>query len=165
MDHPADSQDLEQTARYWSVHGLNQARREHWEAHPVVQRVVAERRGGLSATAFAARCIGISGGRGLGLGVGGAAAELELLSLGTVSSFDLYDATPELIASAGRAAAKRGFGACVRCAVADINRLELPPNSYDVITFFSSLHHVENLEYVLAQCHRALRPGGVLYAK
>jgi SAM-dependent methyltransferase len=164
MDHQTDSESLTQAARYWAVHGLDRERRAHWETHPVVKRIVAQRRGGLSLTAWAARCIGLTGGRGLGLGVGSASTELGLLSLGTVSSFDLYDATPELIESARAAAAERGFGAQVQCAVSDVNRLELPADTYDVITFISSLHHVENLEHVLAQCHRALRPGGVLYA-
>jgi SAM-dependent methyltransferase len=131
----------------------------------VVQQIVTQRRGGLSVTGFAAKCIGLTGGRGLGLGVGTGSTELELLSLGTVSSFDLYDATPDLIASAQRAAAERGLAGRVQCAIADVNRLDLPSDTYDVITFFSSLHHVENLERVLAQCHRALHPGGVLYAR
>jgi SAM-dependent methyltransferase len=101
----------------------------------------------------------------LGLGVGSASAELDLLSFGTVSSFDLHDATPELIAAARRAAAERKLAGHVRFAISDVNRLELPADTYDVITFFSSLHHVENLEHVLTQCHRALRPGGALFAR
>lgn len=45
---------------------------------------------------------------------------------------------------------------------ADLNHLELPPNRYDFIYFFQSLHHIEALEHALAQCQRALRPSGLL---
>lgn len=46
--------------------------------------------------------------------------------------------------------------------VADLNRYQLPPRSYDFIYFFQSLHHIEALESILASCAAALRPRGLL---
>ena len=136
---------------------------EHTGTHPVVQEVFQRRRFGLGNMQTAAHHISLKGGRGLG--VGAASGELELLRLNVVSTFDLYDVTPQLIDAASRAATEQGFGNRVRCHVADVNGIELPRDSYDLITFISSLHHVEQLEHVLGQCYGALRPGGVLYAQ
>jgi SAM-dependent methyltransferase len=104
------------------------------------------------------------GGRGLGLGVGAGSGELQLLTLGAIDSCDLYDVTPQLVASAESAAVAAGLSSRVSCHVADINALELPEAQYDLITFFSSLHHVLQLEDVLGECQKALKPGGVFFA-
>jgi SAM-dependent methyltransferase len=50
----------------------------------------------------------------------------------------------------------------IRYLAADLNHYELPPRSFDFIYFFQSLHHIEALEHVLAQCRLALRPEGLL---
>jgi SAM-dependent methyltransferase len=50
----------------------------------------------------------------------------------------------------------------VRYIAADLNDYVLPPDRFDFIYFFQSLHHIEALEHVLEQCRKALRPGGLL---
>jgi SAM-dependent methyltransferase len=104
------------------------------------------------------------GGHALGLGVGGAAAERELLALNAVTSYEFYDVSPQLVDAARRSVEEAGLGQRVTCQVADMNRIKLPAETYDLITFISSLHHVERLEYVLDECAKALRPGGLFYA-
>lgn len=47
--------------------------------------------------------------------------------------------------------------------VEDLNAVELPANTYDVIAIQGTLHHLVNLPHVVAQIHRALRPGGLLW--
>ena len=164
MNDHSPGGDFARTAEYWAAHGLA-ARRAHWEAHPVVQSVFSERRGGLTRMQMLAKRLGVPRGRALGLGVGAASAELELLGLGAVSSYDLYDVTPQLLKAAEEAASSAGLRQRISCQTVDMNRIELPAEQYDVITFISSLHHVEHLEHVLQQCHNALRPGGVFYAQ
>ena len=47
-----------------------------------------------------------------------------------------------------------------RFVAADINRIRLEESSYDLIYAIQSFHHLENLEHIFAEIHRALRPGG-----
>lgn len=50
----------------------------------------------------------------------------------------------------------------VRFAQADLNRVELEAGAFDVVFCHASLHHVLELERLLGQVERALRPGGAL---
>jgi SAM-dependent methyltransferase len=50
----------------------------------------------------------------------------------------------------------------IQYSAVDLNHCELPPDSFDFIYFFQSLHHIDALEHMLGQCQRALRPGGLL---
>ena len=52
----------------------------------------------------------------------------------------------------------------VTFAQADLNRVELEPGQFDVVFCHASLHHVFELERLLAQIQRTLRPSGVLVA-
>lgn len=47
--------------------------------------------------------------------------------------------------------------------VADLNALDLPANSYDLIAVKASLHHLIELEHVIAEIHKALKLGGLLW--
>lgn len=47
---------------------------------------------------------------------------------------------------------------------ADINELQLEPNSCDLVWANGAFHHLTNLEHVTAEVYRALKPGGVLVA-
>lgn len=47
---------------------------------------------------------------------------------------------------------------------ADMNTIQLPDNTYDVIVVKSVLHHLINLEHTIAEMHKALKPGGLLWA-
>ena len=47
--------------------------------------------------------------------------------------------------------------------VADLNRLQLPPEHYDVITVRGTLHHLLRLDHVVEQMYIALKPGGLLW--
>jgi 2-polyprenyl-3-methyl-5-hydroxy-6-metoxy-1,4-benzoquinol methylase len=45
----------------------------------------------------------------------------------------------------------------------DLNFAELPENTYDVIAGRGVLHHLMRLDHVVAQLHKALKPGGLLW--
>ena len=156
---------LESTISYWTTRAIEIAEgREHWEGHPIAQAVQDERRGGLGLVDFVRRHLRNEEIRGLALGVGLAQGEIDLLRTGAVASFDLYDVTPQLLERVRAKLEHESLAARARYHVADINRLELCEGAYDLVTFFNALHHIENLEHVLAQCARALRSGGILVA-
>ena len=46
---------------------------------------------------------------------------------------------------------------------ADLNNIQLPENTYDVIVVKAVLHHLINLEYTISEIHKALKPGGLLW--
>jgi len=46
----------------------------------------------------------------------------------------------------------------------DMNAIQLPENTYDVIVVKSVLHHLINLDHTIAEIHKALKPGGLLWA-
>lgn len=46
--------------------------------------------------------------------------------------------------------------------VVDLNRDELPPDTYDVVVAHSVLHHVEDLEHAFLQIGRTMRPNATL---
>ncbi|MCZ7541902.1 MAG: class I SAM-dependent methyltransferase [Anaerolineae bacterium] len=48
-------------------------------------------------------------------------------------------------------------------ALTDLNALDLPPATYDVIAAKGVLHHLVRLEHVIDQVHAALKPGGLLW--
>jgi ubiquinone/menaquinone biosynthesis C-methylase UbiE len=45
---------------------------------------------------------------------------------------------------------------------ADLEHLELPPDSFDVVYSSLALHYIENLSGLISQVHRSLVPGGAL---
>jgi ubiquinone/menaquinone biosynthesis C-methylase UbiE len=45
---------------------------------------------------------------------------------------------------------------------ADLEQLELPPESFDLVYSSLAFHYIENLDGLFAQVHRALVPGGSL---
>ncbi len=47
--------------------------------------------------------------------------------------------------------------------VTDLNTLDLPPTTYDVIAAKGVLHHLICLEHVIDQVHAALKPGGLFW--
>ncbi len=47
--------------------------------------------------------------------------------------------------------------------VADLNQLDLPANTYDVIAVKGTLHHLINLPQVIAQVHQGLKVGGLFW--
>jgi len=45
----------------------------------------------------------------------------------------------------------------------DLNRLDLPASTFDLIAVKGSLHHLTRVEHTIAEAHRALKPGGLLW--
>ncbi len=45
---------------------------------------------------------------------------------------------------------------------ADVNSVTFEPESYDLVFALQAFHHFEAVEHVMAQAHRALKPGGLI---
>jgi SAM-dependent methyltransferase len=76
-----------------------------------------------------------------------------------VTRIDAVDFAEEAVAraqEAGRGLAKIEYG------VVDLNRDELPRDTYDVVVAHSVLHHVENLEHAYAQIERCMKTDATL---
>jgi SAM-dependent methyltransferase len=75
-----------------------------------------------------------------------------------------YDPSPGSIDLARSQAHDRGLDHLVEFRQADVNSIELPEAAFDVVHINMALHHVAELEHVLYQINRALRPGGLFLA-
>ena len=77
------------------------------------------------------------------------------------SSVHGIDINPDLSRFAEAEASRLGYKN-VTYSTADLNVLSLPPQKYDLIIFFHSLHHIENLEGLLDNISKALTPEGIV---
>ncbi len=103
------------------------------------------------------------GGRWLDLGCGGGAAELEMARNGLFDHLVAYDPSPGAIEVARAEAARTGV-TNVDFRRGDVNNIELAEAAFDVVHINMALHHVLELEHVVFQVNRSLRPGGVFIA-
>lgn len=60
---------------------------------------------------------------------------------------------------------KAGVKGSVTYQPVDMNTLDLPADTYDIIAAKAVLHHLMNLEHVMQVMHRALKPGGLLWVE
>ena len=94
----------------------------------------------------------------LGCGEGDLAIELARTGLEVVA----VDLSPERIDAARAQAAVSGVGGPPRFAVADLNVDPLPAGPFDGVVAHDALHHVLELDTLLARVEQALRPDGRL---
>ncbi len=99
--------------------------------------------------------------RGLSIGCGTGALERDVLRRGLVREVDAFDGAGEPIRLAREAAVAEGLSVAYH--VDDFNRVRLPRRTYDIVFFHQSLHHVAELERLLAEVMLSLRSGGGLY--
>lgn len=159
--------DLQRTAEFWNrEHFSPEMQRAEWQNHPLARDRMSRLLGGRIRERWFVETYLPPGGvdRGLGIGVGTGATEMEILGSGAVRHFDLWDVSSAGLNAAREHAGRYGMADRITINVGDIHQADLGASLYDVITFIASLHHIENIDGVLAQCHRALKPGGVLWA-
>lgn len=101
--------------------------------------------------------------RGLSIGCGTGPLERGFLRLDLVESIDAFDGSMTSLHTARAEAAREGMAERLRYFACDFNRPALPRDTYDLVLFHQSAHHVENLERLFAQVLRALTPDGLLY--
>jgi SAM-dependent methyltransferase len=97
--------------------------------------------------------------RVLVLGCGEGWLERAIAEWPFVARIDAVDFAEEAVARAREAS--RGIEK-IHYGVVDLNRDELPPDTYDVVLAHSVLHHVANLEHAYAQIERTMRAHATL---
>ena len=159
--------DQERTRQYWDDRHFDPGySREEWSFHPAAKARLHRLLGAFSREEWfwTKYLSGKSGLRGVGIGVGLGQTELRLVSSGAFAQYDFYDVSPAALEQVKRDAEKIGVSDKIRCICADIDALELGVESYDLVTFIASLHHMNDLPDILGKCKAALRPGGRLWA-
>ena len=99
---------------------------------------------------------------GLLLGASSPKRERRVLETNPQFRMTLVDISPGAVERRVGALAAR-FGDRISPATGDLNFLELPSESYDLIVSSSTIHHVTNLEHLAFQINRALTPDGFFF--
>lgn len=101
--------------------------------------------------------------RALSIGCGDGALERDLVRRGLARSVHAFDASLTSLHLARTAAASAGCAGRIRYFAADFNEPCLPRNTYDMVFFQQSMHHVGKLEKLLREVLLSLTPDGLLY--
>lgn len=163
----ASESDASRAGRYWTaaVEQRYTHQRLGWLDHPKLPdpTVYPETAGSYGNWALdLADELGIErDGRWLSLGCGAGGLEAFVLEQGFAQRLDGFDVSTGSIEAARRNAADKSVTGA-HFDIADFHALDLRDNAYDVVLMSMSLHHVEQLNRLLRQIHRWLKPGGVL---
>ena len=125
-----------------------------------VQELIRRRTGDNVLGHVVSRLRSREGARMVSLGSGACGVELEIARRAPGADVLCMDINPALLERGRQAAEAEGLR--LRSAEADLNTVELPRAEFDVIFCHASLHHVLELERLIAQMRDALRPGGAL---
>ncbi len=98
---------------------------------------------------------------GLTLGCGAGRRERELVGRGVCRRFHGIDISKKAIAAAREIAKEQNLPLTYE--VADLNFLELPEKTFDLVVAQTCLHHILFLERVAEQVWRSLKSGGYLW--
>jgi len=101
--------------------------------------------------------------RAVGLSVccGSGFVEREFVKQGICEAIEGVDISPEAVEVCRREAESAGLSDRLTYRVADVERIELKPHSYDLVVAWMALHHLRRLEHVFREVRRALRPEGI----
>ncbi len=168
----SEPSDLARAAEAWSVSPVQRQATQgmNWMAHPrVIARLNHKATGDEGKDVYIHLKDTLAGlgwrlpvARVASLGCGFGALERGFASIQMASHIDGYDIADGAIAGARAAAAAAGLDN-LHYHVADLERLELPEASYDLIFGFQSVHHISDLDRLCRMVRRALRPGGVFH--
>ncbi len=98
---------------------------------------------------------------GLSLCCGEGEVERNLLRYVICRTCEGVDVSPHALEVARREAAAAGFADRLKYRAADIERLCLPAETYDIVVGWMALHHLRNLRHVFREVRRALKPNGI----
>lgn len=95
---------------------------------------------------------------GLSLGCADGALERYAISSNICSNFDAYEISEESIKIAKKEAKKAGVSTCINYHVADVNKIVLSKNKYDIAFGSGAVHHFSNLEHIFDELRKSLKP-------
>lgn len=159
---------MQRTAEYWDRHHLTtEHHRSEWSCHPfVLERLHEKILEANSPEEWFIRNYITHGplDRAVGIGVGTAGLELRLVSFGAVNHFDLYEVSQASLDQAREDARILNIEDRIRYLCEDFTKVSVAPETYDLVTFISSLHHMDPLDETLEKVYAALKPGGMMFA-
>jgi len=97
--------------------------------------------------------------RGLSIGCGTGALERDVIRRGICERIDAFDGSMQSLLVATREAGTNH----IRYFASDFNRPALPRDTYDIVFFHHSLHHVLRLERLFRELLDAMKPDALLY--
>lgn len=153
------------SARHWDTFAAC-GERPQWTQHPLIERAVYERISGqykFWLNWLVAERLAGPFERALSLGCGAGGHELILARSGKIKHIDAFDLSPKSIEIARKSAADAGIDSIhfFEAGFDDFDA-KLGDATFDLVCFFGSLHHVREIERVLATAHRRLTPEGRL---
>lgn len=101
--------------------------------------------------------------RALSIGCGLGALERELVRAGIADRVTGVDLAAAPLAQARRLAEREGMGGRIRYVQSEASDLLRHRGAWDALFFHGALHHIEDVEAILALARAALEPRGVLY--
>jgi SAM-dependent methyltransferase len=159
--------DAAAAREFWDAGAPGEPEDRYWGAQPIVRRAINRRVTGdpnrWPMEWFAERYAPEPLELGLSIGCGTGLLERDALVKGVCERLEGVDFSAEAIAEARRGAEESGLAGRLDYRVADINVLRLAPERYDIVLFHGSLHHVREVERLLAEVRSALKPGGLLF--
>lgn len=162
----AGKEELQRVAALWDDSTRNKERQplQGWLDSPLVREIcvlprITDRKGITWVEAMSERLGLEPGGMWLSLGCGVAATEIAAGTRGLFDSLDALDASTVSLAAARKAAAAAAVST-ITFGDVDLNDVRLPESHYDVVMMEMSLHHVRELEKLLSEISRALKPDG-----
>jgi SAM-dependent methyltransferase len=97
------------------------------------------------------------------VGCGNAGKELQLLNAGLVERFDLYEVSAERVDEAKKRAESMGLSDRVSFFQENVFDSPVKENTYDLVYWDNSLHHMFDVERAIEWSHQVLKPlGGFL---
>lgn len=152
---------------YWSKHYFDEDyHRREWQAHPCAIERLWALQGGVARDDwfFRNHMNSTPVERAVSIGAGSAETEVEMLSKGYVGHFDLYDISPTGIEHAKQVATDRGFGDRITCHVVEPGVPQLLEQTYDLVMFVASLHHMPELDRTIQNVLRSMNDGAKFWA-
>jgi len=101
--------------------------------------------------------------RGGSIGCGTGVAERQVIEAGICKEVDGFDFSPASLDLARIRAEETGMASQLNYFHLDLNKDSLPQKDYGFILSFGCLHHIEDLEHLLSEVHRALKSNGLFY--
>lgn len=158
-----------QAALHWNQHESKIKRVDWWESAGILrhynQRICGQPLEGVADGAQQALLDAFPGHifeRAVSVGCGTASKEMQLLERKMVSRFDLFEISSKRITAGQADAERRNLSAQLNFYERDAFKAKVKDNTYDLVYWDNSLHHMFDVEDAIKWSRRVLKPGGVL---
>jgi 2-polyprenyl-3-methyl-5-hydroxy-6-metoxy-1,4-benzoquinol methylase len=166
LDFSADHHH-EAAREFWESGEAEDEESHYWGAQPMVRRAINRRITGdpdvWPMEWFASRYASTPFAHGLSAGCGDGALERDILKKDICRTMEGIDFSREALRRAELLAEETGLSGRIRYRIANLDALALPAESYDIVFFHGSLHHVREVDNVLATVEGSLKRGGLLF--